>query len=140
MKKIINLLSLGLLFCLAASFVFAQGKLYEGPDDPAGDISAERYGHMTGNRISLYFENNTQLANYTGQNSPDSDSKWPNDYSGSRMLDLITVLVAGEVYLQTGPVRRVFYFRYRGGSFLYLLQPHPARPPGVCGTAGRTAN
>ena len=83
------------LFCLCALTLFAQGKPYEGPDDPAGDISAERTGYMNGNRILLYFENNTQLADYPRINT----SKWPNDYTGCRMLDNVSVLIGGLIYL-----------------------------------------
>ena len=57
MKKLITLI-MGLLICLTIS-AFSQGKIYEGPDDPAGDISEERAGYMNGNRVMLYFENNT---------------------------------------------------------------------------------
>jgi hypothetical protein len=49
------LLSILLLTGLALSSLFAQGKPYEGPDDPAGDVEAIREGYMTGNRILLYF-------------------------------------------------------------------------------------
>lgn len=94
MKKIITL-----IICLIISlytFAFSQGKIYEGPDDPAGDISEERAGYMNGNRVFLYFENTTQIADYPRTNT----SKWPNDYSGSRMLDNVSVLIGGEVYLQ----------------------------------------
>ena len=53
-----------LQFFLCSSLL-AQGKPYEGPDDPAGDIEAEREGYMTGNRILLYFQNTTELAKWT---------------------------------------------------------------------------
>ena len=36
------------------SLVFSQGVDYAGPDDPAGDIEAEREGYMNGNRVYLY--------------------------------------------------------------------------------------
>ncbi|MBN1999064.1 hypothetical protein JW935_16010 [candidate division KSB1 bacterium] len=85
-----------LVLCLIASLAWSQGKGYEGPDDPAGDISSERAGYMNGNRVLLYFENNTQLADYPRINT----SKWPNDYTGTRMLDLVSVMIAGEIYLQ----------------------------------------
>ncbi|HPG41286.1 MAG TPA: hypothetical protein PLP19_18855 [bacterium] len=94
MKKIITLI-IGLIICLYTS-AFSQGKIYEGPDDPAGDISEERAGYMNGNRVFLYFENTTQLADYPRVNT----SKWPNDYTGCRMLDNVSVLIGGEIYLQ----------------------------------------
>ncbi|MBN1465895.1 hypothetical protein JXA02_09050, partial [candidate division KSB1 bacterium] len=93
MKKHILIL-LGLALYLASAF--GQGKVYEGPDDPAGDISEERAGYMNGNRVMLYFENNTQLADYPRINT----SKWPNDYTGCRMLDVVSVMIGGEIYLQ----------------------------------------
>ena len=93
MKKLLLFL-LGLLLCLTSAF--GQGKVYEGPDDPAGDISEERAGYMNGNRVMLYFENNTQLADYPRINT----SKWPNDYTGTRMLDVVSVMIGGEVYMQ----------------------------------------
>ena len=46
--------------CLAALLLAlpialqAQGRLYEGPDDPAGDPAAEREVHMDGNRFQIY--------------------------------------------------------------------------------------
>lgn len=96
MNKLITIL-LSLMFVVAA---FGQGKIYEGPDDPAGDISEERAGYMNGNRVMLYFENNTQLADYPRINT----SKWPNDYTGTRMLDVVSVMIGGEVYLQNDSV------------------------------------
>ncbi len=91
-----SLLFTALALCLFAAMVWGQGKVYEGPDDPAGDISDERAGHMNGNRVLLYFENNTQLADYPRINT----SKWPNDYSGTRMLDVVSVMIGGEVYIK----------------------------------------
>ena len=41
--------------------LFAQGKEYQGPEDPAGDIAAEKEGYMTGNRVYIYFRNTTEL-------------------------------------------------------------------------------
>lgn len=95
MKKITYILYSGLLTFLLVALAFAQGKIYEGPDDPAGDISAERVGYMNGNRILLYFENNTQLADWPTEGT----SKWPNDYSGTRMLDNVSVLIGNQLYL-----------------------------------------
>ena len=46
----------------ALSTAFAQSKKYEGPEDSAGDIAAEREGYMTGNRVFLYFRNTTELS------------------------------------------------------------------------------
>ena len=96
MKKLLTL-SLSLMIVAVA---LGQGKIYEGPDDPAGDISEERAGYMNGNRVMVYFENNTQLADYPRINT----SKWPNDYTGTRMLDVVSVMIGGEVYLQDDSV------------------------------------
>ena len=95
MKNIRYILYSGLLSLLFVTLTFAQGKIYEGPDDPAGDISAERAGYMNGNRVMLYYENNTQLADWPTVGT----SKWPNDYSGTRMLDNVSVLIGGQIYV-----------------------------------------
>ena len=42
----------------AISISNSQSKMFQGPEDPAGDIAAEREGYMTGNRVFLYFRNN----------------------------------------------------------------------------------
>ncbi len=52
MKKLTFLIVL--LLTLPLQLLFGQGKPYDGPDDPAGDISAIREGYMTGNRVFLY--------------------------------------------------------------------------------------
>ena len=44
------------------SLVWGQGKEYEGPEDSAGDIAAEKEGYMVGNRVYLYFRNTTELS------------------------------------------------------------------------------
>ena len=44
-------------FSLFIDDICAQGKPYEGPEDPAGDIAAEKEGYMTGNRVFIYFRN-----------------------------------------------------------------------------------
>ena len=46
--------------------IYGQGKQYEGPEDPAGDIAAEREGYMSGNRVFLYFRNTTELSDWQG--------------------------------------------------------------------------
>jgi len=96
MKKIIWYL---LLTTLSTGFLFAQGKPYEGPDDPAGDIEAEREGYMTGNRILLYFQNTTELAKWTANYRGSQWSRWPNTDNGVRMLDGISLLIGAKVYI-----------------------------------------
>ena len=44
---------------LILGLVLGQGIEYEGPEDPAGDIAAEKEGYMTGNRVFIYFRNTT---------------------------------------------------------------------------------
>jgi len=82
------------------SFVFGQGKLYDGPDDPAGDIAAEREGYMTGNRVYLYFKNNTELSDW-----PKVDvSKWPNTYDGVKMVDGIGLLIGARTFMKNDTI------------------------------------
>ena len=84
-----------LLLITANAGLFAQGRQYEGPDDPAGDIAAEREGFMSGNRILLFFRNTTELSDW-----PRVDvSRWPNNPDGVKMLDGIALLVGARVYI-----------------------------------------
>ena len=89
MKKLFYIL-------LLTSLIFSQGKKYEGPDDPAGDIAAEREGYMTGNRVFLYFRNNTELSDWPKVNV----SRWPNNLDGVKMTDGIGLLVGAKVYIK----------------------------------------
>jgi hypothetical protein len=88
-----------LSFCLSYQ-ILAQGKIYEGPDDPAGDIAAEREGYMTGNRVYLYFQNTTELSDWPRVDA----SLWPNNYEGTRTLDGIGLLVGARVYLENDTI------------------------------------
>ncbi|RPI01897.1 MAG: hypothetical protein EHM72_05425 [Calditrichaeota bacterium] len=92
MKK--NLL-LDMMVLLLPIILFAQGKPYRGPIDPAGDPAMERAGFMNGNRFKMYFTNNTQISDWP---RPDA-SKWPDDYSGTKLLDVAAVLIGAEVYV-----------------------------------------
>ena len=96
MKKIT--MSLRLVFILtifSAVSVLGQGRPYEGPEDPPGDIAAEREGFMTGNRVFLYFRNTTELSDW-----PRVDvSRWPNNENGTKMLDGIGLLIGARVYI-----------------------------------------
>ena len=78
------------------SFIFSQGVDYAGPDDPAGDIEAEREGYMNGNRVYLYYRNTTELSDWPKPNV----SKWPNNPDGTKMLDGIGLLVGARVYIE----------------------------------------
>ena len=92
MKKLFYLL-------LFSSLIFSQGKKYAGPEDSAGDIAAEREGYMTGNRIFLYFRNNTELSDWPKSNV----SRWPNNLNGVKMVDGIGLLVGAKVYIKDDP-------------------------------------
>ena len=81
---------------LFLSLVYCQGVDYAGPDDPAGDIEAEREGYMNGNRVLLYFQNTTELSAWQKPNV----SKWPNNPDGTKMLDGIGLLVGAKVYIE----------------------------------------
>ncbi len=81
--------------CLVPAVLPGQGKPYEGPVDPAGDPAMERQGFMNGNRLKVLFTNNTQISDWP---RPDA-SKWPNDYSGTKLVDVAAVLIGAEVYV-----------------------------------------
>lgn len=101
MKKLLQLfLMLSLLQLLIVTASFGQGKKYEGPDDPAGDIAAEREGYMTGNRVFLYFRNTTELSDWPKVEV----SKWPNTYNGVKMLDGIALLIGALVYIKNDTI------------------------------------
>ncbi|MCS5551157.1 MAG: hypothetical protein NZ811_06520, partial [Gammaproteobacteria bacterium] len=72
--------------------------IYEGPDDLAGDPSNIRDARMDGNRILLYFKNTTQLSNWVPGGLSDV-SIWPNDPTGTRMVDGIGLLIGAKVYI-----------------------------------------
>ncbi len=93
-----------LMLFLCSSALFAQGHEYEGPEDPAGDQQAVREGYMTGNRILLYFKNTTELANWTATYRGSQWSRWPNDDSGTRMLDGIALLIGARVFLKNDTI------------------------------------
>jgi hypothetical protein len=95
MKKYMILL----LIILLSTSLFGQAKLYEGPNDPAGDPQAEREGFMTGNRIYLYFQNTTELSRY-----PKSGSRWPDTYEGLDMVDGIGLLIGARVYVKNDTI------------------------------------
>ena len=77
-------------------YYFSQGKPYEGPEDPAGDIAAEKEGYMTGNRVFIYFRNTTELSDWPRVNV----SKWPNNPDGLKMTDGIGLLIGAKVYIE----------------------------------------
>ena len=85
---------------LLASTVFAQGKLYEGPDDSAGDISVRKEGYMSGNRVFLYFKNTTELSKCCGTQY----SKWPNDHTGQAMTDGVALMLGSKVKIKNDSI------------------------------------
>ena len=94
MNSKFNILIL-IIFCLIPVLLLSQGKPYEGPIDPAGDPAMERAGFMNGNRFRMYYQNNSQLSDYPRHDA----SKWPDDYSGTKLLDVAAVLIGAEVYV-----------------------------------------
>jgi hypothetical protein len=91
-----------LWMAVLASRAYGQGKKYEGPVDPAGDISMIRSGFMNGNRYYMYFENSTQVADYPNKQT----NFWPNDYTGTRLMDVCAVMIGSQVivYQDSTPV------------------------------------
>ncbi|MBK7107044.1 MAG: hypothetical protein IPH62_17360 [Ignavibacteriae bacterium] len=81
-----------------SSEIFSQGKPYEGPEDPAGDISQLREGYMNGNRVLLYFQNFGRAADWWSKGV--GDSRWPNNYEGTRMIDHAHLAVMGQVFVK----------------------------------------
>ena len=98
MKKLYLILS---IFCVAV--LTGQSKKYEGPNDAAGDIAAEREGYMTGNRVFLYFRNTTELSDWPKSNV----SRWPNNLDGLKMVDGIGLLVGAKVYIEDNPATKI---------------------------------
>jgi len=92
--------SLILIFIIFLSIsLFGQAKVYEGPTDPAGDPSAEREGRMTGNRVSMFFRNTSELSDYDNTPNP---SRWPDNYDGVDMTDGIGLLIGARVFVMKG--------------------------------------
>ncbi len=82
--------------------LFAQGRLYEGPDDPASDIAAERAGWMTGNRVLLYFRNTTELGDCCDLGY--DVAKWPNNYDGTKSHDGYSLLIGARVHVENDSI------------------------------------
>ena len=107
--------------------ILSQGSNYAGPDDPAGDIEAEREGYMNGNRIYLYYRNTTELSDWPKPNV----SKWPNSPEGTKMLDGVGLLVGARVYIEddlnsatidTVPITDLDLLENQNHHTLYYLQ------------------
>ena len=115
-----------LIYLLLNAGLFGQGKIYDGPDDPAADPAAIREGYMTGNRVYLYFRNTTQLSDWPKVEV----SKWPNTYEGTKMVDGIGLLIGAQVFITndtvpvTDPVQRILLNAQHELDTLYFLQTH----------------
>jgi len=92
------------ILILSTSVILGQGKPYEGPDDSAGDIAAEREGYMSGNRVYLYFQNTTELAKWVPNTAGSQWSRWPNNFEGVRMLDGVGLLIGAKVYVKNDTI------------------------------------
>ncbi len=99
-SKLVKFILLSFLLLFSVPNIYGQGRPYEGPDDPAGDIAAQREGRMIGNRVLLYFQNNTELAYWPNT----STSKWPNDHTGTGMIDGLALLVGARVYIENDSI------------------------------------
>ncbi len=126
--RTLKILFTGILTILlvgSATGLLAQSRPYEGPDDPAGDIAAEREGYMNGNRVLLYFQNTTELAFWSAATATSTQwSRWPNNYQGTRMLDGLALLIGARVYLDNNtPVTDINEIHSRTDlDTLYYLQ------------------
>ena len=92
------ILSLIMLQFLSVHYLPAQSRLYEGPDDPASDIAAERAGWMTGNRVLLLFRNTTELGDCCDLGY--DVAKWPNNFEGSKSHDGYSLLIGARIHLE----------------------------------------
>ena len=98
MIKIKKYAFMTIFLLMTTTGLWSQGQPYEGPNDPAGDKSAEREGIMNGNRVYLYFQNTTELSKWVLNSNVDY-SRWPNNTDGSRMLDGLGLLVGAQVFI-----------------------------------------
>ena len=117
---------IGILFIAAQ--IFAQGRPYEGPEDPEGDIAAIRIGYLNGNRIFLSFENSTAFAS----GGKPISSKWPNNYEGTMMLDRVSLLIGAEVFVRQDSIpvtdlAEVARLRAEIDTLFYMQSNDPGR-------------
>jgi len=90
------LLLLIAILAMGTNSLLAQGRPFVGPIDPAGDPEFEREGYMTGNRVLMYFQNTSELSAWQKPNV----SRWPNNSTGSKMVDGIGLLLGAKVYIE----------------------------------------
>ena len=86
------------ILILLITSLISQGN-YKGPDDSAGDPSAIKESWMDGNNVYLYFKNTSELSNWA-EGGLDNVSIWPNDGTGTRMVDGIGLLISAKVYIE----------------------------------------
>lgn len=96
------LLSTIIVLLLFNGNIFSQSRIYDGPDDPAGDKAAERTGYMSGNRALVFFRNTSELSDCCGLGY--DVSKWPDNYDGTKMHDGIATLVGSRVFLENDTI------------------------------------
>ncbi len=89
------------LFIFSFTIIYAQGRPYEGPEDPAGDISQLREGWMNGNRVLLFYNNGSKMVITWGK---PNTSKWPNNYEGTRMIDRSDLVIMGQVFVKNDSI------------------------------------
>ncbi len=89
-----------LLVLTALNFSYGQSQKYEGPDDPAGDIAAERTGWMSGNRVLMFYRNTTEIADHVSW----FVNKWPNTFDGTKMHDGICLLLGARVFIENDSI------------------------------------
>jgi len=77
----------------------AQSIPYQGPTDEAGDLSAQRFGLMNGNRVSLRIVNKVSFGGWPDPNV----SLWPNDATGLNTFDSFNLIVGNMVFIEKCP-------------------------------------
>ncbi len=113
--KIKILFVVSYFLCITFANILAQGKLYEGPDDPASDPAAERFAWHSGNRLNLFFRNTTEIG---GAQVGVIMSRWPNNFDGQRMHDGIATIIGARVYIKNDSIPVENPASYNGGEHL----------------------
>ena len=84
------------LFIFTTIDSYGQSILYDGPNDGAGDPTAERAGRMNANNIQLLFKNNSELGDW-----PRTDAhRWPLGKSSCQMSDGIGLMISARVFIK----------------------------------------
>ncbi len=93
----IGLFAAVMLFALPNTGTAQFSKIYEGPDDPAGDQAAVRSAPFNGNRFYVLLNNNTSLWD-TGHGKA-IWNKWPDIYNGFTMAHGVNAMMAARTYV-----------------------------------------